>query len=182
MSWVELRERASKWEVWEAYERVEVDKGVPGVDGCSIEESDADLKNNLYKIWKRMSSGCYFPPPMRAVEVVKPHGGEVRVLAVPIVADRIAQTVVTRRLEGRSSQSFIPFLRLPSGPVATDAVAACRKRCWKTDWGDRFGHPDVLRQIVTGQAIHRGRFARVPTSSPPSAPSSTTERACAPFG
>ena len=80
----------SKREVWEAYERVRANKGAPGVDGCSIQEFEADLKNNLYKIWNRMSSGSYFPPPVRAVEVPKPHGGGVRVLGVPTVADRIA--------------------------------------------------------------------------------------------
>jgi RNA-directed DNA polymerase len=89
----------SKREVWEAYERVKANKGAPGVDGCSIAEFEADLKNNLYKIWNRMSSGSYFPPPVRAVEIPKPHGGGVRVLGVPTVADRIAQTVVARRLE-----------------------------------------------------------------------------------
>jgi retron-type reverse transcriptase len=73
----------SKREVWEAYERVKVNKGAPGVDGCSIAEFEADLKNNLYKIWNRMSSGSYFPPPVRAVEIPKPHGSGVRVLGVP---------------------------------------------------------------------------------------------------
>ena len=96
----------SKREVWEAYERVKANKGAPGVDGCSIEEFEADLKNNLYKIWNRMSSGCYFPPPVRAVEVPKPHGGGVRVLGVPTVADRIAQTVVARRLEAKDEPIF----------------------------------------------------------------------------
>ena len=76
----------SKWEVWEAYERVKSNKGAPGVDGCSIAEFEADLKNNLYKIWNRMSSGSYFPPPVRAVEIPKPHGGGVRVLGVPTEA------------------------------------------------------------------------------------------------
>jgi hypothetical protein len=79
----------SKREVWEAYERVKANKGAPGVDGCSIEEFEADLKNNLYKIWNRMSSGSYFPPPVRAVEVPKPHGGGVRVLGVPDPKDRL---------------------------------------------------------------------------------------------
>jgi retron-type reverse transcriptase len=76
----------SKREVWEAYERVKANKGAPGVDGCSIAEFEADLKNNLYKIWNRMSSGSYFPPPVRAVEIPKPHGGGVRVLGVPTEA------------------------------------------------------------------------------------------------
>ena len=73
----------SKWEVWEAYRQVKANKGAPGVDGCSIEDFESDLKNNLYRVWNRMSSGSYFPPPVKAVEIPKPHGGGVRVLGVP---------------------------------------------------------------------------------------------------
>jgi RNA-directed DNA polymerase len=125
----------SKREVWEAYERVKANKGAPGVDGCSIEEFEADLKNNLFKIWNRMSSGSYFPPPVRAVEIPKPHGGGVRVLGVPTVADRIAQTVVARRLEVKVEPIFHPdSYGYRPGRSPLDAVAACRKRCWKTDW------------------------------------------------
>ena len=87
----------SKQEVWEAWERVKANKGAPGVDGRSIEDFEKDLKNNLYKIWNRMSSGSYFPPPVRAVEIPKSHGGGTRILGVPTVADRIAQTVVAWR-------------------------------------------------------------------------------------
>jgi RNA-directed DNA polymerase len=74
----------SKREVWEAYERVKANKGAPGVDGYSIEKFETDLKN--IKIWNRMSSGSYFPPPVRAVEIPKPHSGEVRILGVPTEA------------------------------------------------------------------------------------------------
>jgi RNA-directed DNA polymerase len=98
----------SKREVWEAYERVKANKGAPGVDGYSIEKFETDLKNNLYKIWNRMSSGSYFPPPVRAVEIPKPHSREVRILGVPTVADRIAQTVVARRLEAKVELIFHP--------------------------------------------------------------------------
>ena len=98
----------SKREVWEAYERVKANKGAPGVDGCSIEEFEVDLKDNLYKIWNRMSSGSYFPLPVRAVEIPKPHGGGIRVLGVPTVADRIAQTVVARRVEAKVESIFHP--------------------------------------------------------------------------
>ena len=98
----------SNREVWEAYERVKANKGAPGVDGCSIAEFEVDLKNSLYQIWNRMSSGSYFPPPVRAVEIPKPHGGGVRVLGVPTVADRIAQTVVARRLEAKVEPIFHP--------------------------------------------------------------------------
>ena len=125
----------SKREVWEAYERVKANKGAPGVDGCSIEEFEIDLKDNLYKIWNRMSSGSYFPPPVRSVEIPKPHGGGIRVLGVPTVADRIAQTVVARRLEAKVEPIFHPdSYGYRPGRSPRDAVAACRKRCWKTDW------------------------------------------------
>jgi hypothetical protein len=87
----------SKREVWEAWEKVKGNKGAAGVDGCSIADFEKDLKNNLYKVWNRMSSGCYFPPAVRAVEIPKPHGGGTRILGVPTVADRVAQTVVAPR-------------------------------------------------------------------------------------
>ena len=72
--------------VWEAYKRVAANKGAPGVDSQSIAEFETDLKNNLYRIWNRMSSGTYFPPPVKAVEIPKPNGGGTRVLGVPTEA------------------------------------------------------------------------------------------------
>jgi RNA-directed DNA polymerase len=124
----------SKWEVQEAYERVKANKGAPGVDGCSIEDFEKDLKNNLYKIWNRMSSGSYFPPPVLAVEIPKSHGG-TRILGVPTVADRVAQTVVARRLEARVEPVFHPdSYGYRPGRSALDAVRECRKRCWQNDW------------------------------------------------
>ncbi len=84
--------------VWEAYRRVKANKGAAGVDRVSMEEFEKDLRNNLYRIWNRMSSGTYFPPPVKAVEIPKSHGG-TRILGVPTVADRIAQTVVAMQLE-----------------------------------------------------------------------------------
>jgi len=89
----------SKQEVWDAWLKVKGNKGAPGADGQSIEAFGKDLGNNLYKVWNRMSSGTYFPPPVMAVEIPKPHGGGTRVLGVPCVADRIAQTVAAARLE-----------------------------------------------------------------------------------
>ena len=97
--------------VWEAYRRVAANKGAPGVDGQALEEFEADLAGNLYKIWNRMSSGSYFPPPVRAVEIPKPHSPGVRVLGVPTIADRIAQTVAARFLEPLvSSRGFTATL------------------------------------------------------------------------
>jgi RNA-directed DNA polymerase len=125
----------SRWEVWEAYRQVKANKGAPGVDGCSIEDFEKDLKNNLYRVWNRMSSGSYFPPPVKAVEIPKPHDGGVRILGVPTVADRIAQTVVARRLEAKVEPIFHPdSYGYRPGRSALDAVAACRKRCWRKDW------------------------------------------------
>ncbi len=108
----------SKREVWEAWEKVKANKGAPGVDAVSIEEFEKDLKSNLYKIWNRMSSGSYFPPPVRAVEIPKPHGGGTRMFGVPTVADRIAQTVVARSAGGEG-RTDLPsrLLRLPAGTV-----------------------------------------------------------------
>ena len=87
-----------KMQVYEAYEAVKSNGGAAGVDGQTIEQFEADLKGNLYKIWNRMSSGCYFPPPVRAVSVPKKFGGQ-RILGLPTVADRVAQMVVKRVIE-----------------------------------------------------------------------------------
>ena len=76
----------SKWEVWEAYEQVKANKGAPGVDAVTLGEFETDLKRNLYKIWNRMSSGSYLPPPVKAVRIPKSHGEGVRVLGVATVA------------------------------------------------------------------------------------------------
>jgi retron-type reverse transcriptase len=97
----------SKWAVWEAWEKVKVNKGAPGVDGQSVAEFEKDLKGNLYKIWNRMSSGSYFPPPVRAVEIAKAHRAGTRILGVPTVADRVAQTVWPKSWRRRSNRSFI---------------------------------------------------------------------------
>ena len=121
--------------MWEAYRQVKANKGAAGVDGQTIEAFETDLKNNLYKIWNRMSSGSYFPPAVKAVEIPKPHGGGVRVLGVPTVADRIAQTVVARRLEAKVEPIFHPdSYGYRPARSALDAVAACRERCWRKDW------------------------------------------------
>ena len=96
----------SKWAVQEAWEKVKANKGAPGVDGVTIEAFEADLQNNLFKVWNRMSSGSYFPPPVRAVEIPKPHGGGSRMLGVPTIADRVAQTVVAEELKSRVEAIF----------------------------------------------------------------------------
>jgi RNA-directed DNA polymerase len=124
----------SKRLVWQAWKRVKANGGAAGADGVTIEAFEADLGDNLYKIWNRMSSGTYFPPPVRAVEIPKASGG-MRVLGVPTVADRVAQTVAALALEPRTEAIFHDDsygYRRERG--ALDAVAKCRQRCWEKDW------------------------------------------------
>ncbi|MBE1579608.1 group II intron reverse transcriptase/maturase [Prauserella coralliicola] len=125
----------SKWEVWEAYQQVKGNQGAAGVDGVSIAEFETNLKNNLYRVWNRMSSGTWFPPAVRAVEIPKPHGGGTRMLGIPCVADRVAQTVVARRLEAVVEPVFHEdsFGYRP-GRSALEAVQRCRERCWRRGW------------------------------------------------
>jgi RNA-directed DNA polymerase len=121
--------------VWEAYQRVRANKGAPGVDGVTIEQFEQDLQGNLYKLWNRMSSGSYFPPAVKGVEIPKAGGRGVRLLGVPAVADRVAQTVAAMALEARTESIFHEDsygYRPRRG--ALDAVAKCRLRCWKKDW------------------------------------------------
>jgi RNA-directed DNA polymerase len=125
----------SKWAVWKAYLRVKANKGAPGVDEQSIAEFERNLKGNLYKLWNRLSSGSYFPPPVRAVEIPKRGGSGMRVLGVPTVADRIAQTVVAGSLEPLVEPHFhSDSYGYRPGRSALDAVAACRERCFREDW------------------------------------------------
>jgi RNA-directed DNA polymerase len=125
----------SKMEVWEAYREVRANQGAPGVDGVSLAAFETDLKNSLCRIWNRMSSGSYLPPPVKAVQIAKPHGGGTRRSGVPTVADRIAQTVVAKRLEEKIEPIFHPdSYGCRPGKPALDAVSACRARCFKDDW------------------------------------------------
>jgi RNA-directed DNA polymerase len=123
-----------KWMVWEAYQRVKANQGAAGVDGCTIEQYEQDLKNNLFKLWNRLSSGSYFPPPVKAVAIPKSGGGS-RILGVPTVDDRIAQTVAAMYLERGVEPLFHPdSYGYRPGRSALDAVAVCRERCWRNDW------------------------------------------------
>ena len=120
--------------VWEAYRQVAANKGAPGVDEQSLGEFEARLKDNLYKVWNRMSSGSYMPPPVKAVEIPKAHGG-TRLLGVPTVADRVAQTVVANYIGERVEPRFHPdSYGYRPAKSALDAVGTCRQRCWKYDW------------------------------------------------
>lgn len=120
--------------VWEAYQRVKANRGAAGVDGESLAAFEKDLAGNLYKIWNRMSSGSYFPAPVRLVEIEKKDGGK-RPLGIPTVADRVAQTVVKMVLEPKVEPQFHPdSYGYRPGRSALDAVGIARKRCWGEDW------------------------------------------------
>ena len=124
----------SKQEVYEAYKRVKANHGAAGVDEQSIADLDRKLKDNLYKIWNRMSSGSYFPPPVRTVKIPKASGGE-RQLGIPTVSDRIAQMVVKSRVEPEIDPLFHPdSYGYRPGKSALDAVGQARQRCWQFDW------------------------------------------------
>src|SRR5690242_5648990 len=121
--------------VWKAFKRVKANQGAAGVDRQSIAEFEADLSDNLYKLWNRMSSGSYFPPPVRRVMIPKPGGSGERPLGIPTVADRVAQEVVKRYLEPllepifhEDSYGYRP------GRSAIDAIRTARQRCWRYDW------------------------------------------------
>jgi RNA-directed DNA polymerase len=121
--------------IYEAWEKVRANKGAPGVDAVSIGLFEQQWQDNLYKLWNRMSSGSYFPGPVRGVEIPKDGGAGVRLLGVPNTADRVAQTAAAMVLEAmlepvfhRDSYGYRP------GRSAHHALATCRKRCWEKDW------------------------------------------------
>jgi group II intron reverse transcriptase/maturase len=124
----------SKHLVWKAWKQVRENQGAAGADGVSLMAFEKDLKGNLYKIWNRMSSGSYLPPPVRLVEIPKANGG-VRPLGIPTIADRVAQTVVKMVLEPKVEPLFHPdSYGYRPGRSALDAVGVARERCWKFDW------------------------------------------------
>lgn len=124
----------TKRQVWEAYKRVKANGGAAGVDGQSLEGFAGDLKGNLYKVWNRLASGSYMPPPVKRVDIPKATGGS-RPLGVPTVSDRIAQTVIKTALEPRLEQVFHPdSYGYRPGKSAKDALQTARARCWKYDW------------------------------------------------
>jgi group II intron reverse transcriptase/maturase len=142
--------------VYEAYKAVKSNAGAAGVDGQTIEQFEADLKSNLYKIWNRMSSGSYFPPPVRAVSIPKKSGGQ-RTLGVPTVADRVAQMVVKQVIEPNLDSVFLAdSYGYRPNKSALDAVGVTRERCWRYDWVlefdikglfDNIDHELLLRAI-----------------------------------
>jgi RNA-directed DNA polymerase len=166
--------------VWGAYRRVKANRGAAGVDGESLAAFEEDLENNLFKIWNRMSSGSYFPPAVRLVEIPKGNGG-TRPLGIPTVADRIAQTVAKMVLEPKVEPKFHPnSYGYRPGRSALDAVAVARKRCWKFDWVidldikgffDSIPHHLVERAVALHTdlpwvRLYVGRWLRAPVQRP----------------
>lgn len=144
--------------VYEAFRVVKANAGSAGVDQETIDDFEADLKNNLYQIWNRMSSGSYFPPPVKAVAIPKKNGGE-RILGVPTVADRVAQMVVKMLLEPKLEPIFLPdSYGYRPGKSALDAVAITRERCWQYDWVLEFdikGLFDNIDHTLLGKALEK---------------------------
>jgi RNA-directed DNA polymerase len=151
--------------VWDAYQRVKANGGAAGVDGVTLAAFETDLKNNLYKVWNRMTSGSYHPPPVRLVEIPKATGG-TRPLGIPTVADRVAQTVVTMVLEPLVEPHFHPdsYAYRP-GRSALDAVGTARKRCWRTAAGRhwmRSGRRGSAAGGPTGSSIWTSKLSLSP--------------------
>ena len=124
----------SRQEVWQAYKKVRSNRGSAGVDAVSIEEYDANRSKHLYKLWNRMASGSYFPPPVKEVEILK-KDGKVRKLGIPTISDRVGQMVIKQLLEPRLENIFSKnsYGYRPQ-KNAHQALEEVRKNCWKTDW------------------------------------------------
>lgn len=144
--------------VWDAYKLMRRKGQAAGVDGQSLDDFAKDLENNLYRLWNRMASGSYFPPPVRRVEISKAGGG-VRPLGIPTVADRIAQMVVKQRLEPELDRKFDPdSYGYRPGKSAHQAIEQARKRCWQHDWVvdlDIKGFFDTIDHELLMRAVRR---------------------------
>jgi RNA-directed DNA polymerase len=146
----------SKEQVWLAYKKVRSNQGGAGVDSVSMEEFDTDRSKHLYKLWNRMASGSYFPPPVKEVEIPK-KDGNVRKLGIPTISDRVAQTVVKDYLEPRFEKIFSPHsYGYRPNKNAHQALESVRVNCRKTDWVidldirgffDNIDHEKLLKAI-----------------------------------
>jgi retron-type reverse transcriptase len=120
--------------VWEAYKKVRSNQGSAGVDQISMEEFDAQRSKHLHKIWNRMASGSYFPPPVKEVEIPK-KDGKIRKLGIPTIGDRVDQMVVKEYIEPRFEQIFSPHsYGYRPHRNAHQALESVRSNCKKTDW------------------------------------------------
>lgn len=136
--------------IWEAYQQVRTNRGAAGIDDETIADFERNLPKNLYKLWNRMSSGSYFPPPVKVVEIPKASGG-IRRLGVPTVSDRIAQTVVKLLIEPKLDALFHPdSYGYRPGRSAKQAIAITRERCWRYDWVVEFDIKAAFDQIDHG--------------------------------
>lgn len=133
--------------VWEAYQLVRANRGAAGVDDETIAMFEQNLSGNLYKLWNRMSSGAYFPPPVKQVEIPKAKGG-TRKLGIPTVSDRVAQSVVKLMIEPTLDPIFHEdsYWYRP-GKSAKQAIAVTRTRCWKYNWVVEFDIKAAFDQI-----------------------------------
>jgi RNA-directed DNA polymerase len=157
----------SKRLVYAAFQAVRANAGAAGVDEQSIEDFEKDVQDNLYKLWNRMASGRYFPPPVKAVAIAKKQGGE-RILGVPTVADRVAQMVVKLTFEPAVEPIFLAdSYGYRPGKSALDAVGVTRQRCWRYDWVlefdikglfDNIDHALLLRAVHKHTACKWGRL------------------------
>ena len=148
----------SKWQVLKAYELVKANAGAAGVDQQSLSDFERNLKSNLYKLWNRLSSGSYFPPPVKAVAIPKKAGGE-RILGIPTVSDRIAQMVVKLEFEPQVEPLFLPdSYGYRPNKSALDAIGVTRQRCWRQDWVLEFdikGLFDNIPHDLLLKAVHK---------------------------
>src|SRR4051794_32009750 len=137
----------AKRAVWEAYQQVKANRGAAGIDEETIAMFEQNLSKNLYKLWNRMSSGSYFPPPVKQVEIPKAKGG-TRKLGIPTVADRIAQTVVKQIIEPELDPMFhTDSFGYQPGRSAKQAITSTRRRCWQYDWVVEFDIKGAFDQI-----------------------------------
>jgi RNA-directed DNA polymerase len=166
----------SKRVVWEAYKRVKANGGASGVDGQTLEMFEEKLKDNLYKLWNRMSSGSYCPPAVRYVDIPK-SDGKTRTLGIPTVTDRIAQMVVKMCFEPMVEPHFHPdSYGYRPGRSAHEALGRARERCWRYDWCidldikgffDNLDHELVMRAVSKHTdckwiLLYVGRWLKVP--------------------
>lgn len=148
----------TKRQVWEAYKRVKANRGGAGVDDQTLELFDRELQDNLYKLWNRLASGSYQPPPVKRVDIPKANGGS-RPLGIPTVADRIAQTVVKQALEPALEKHFHPdSYGYRPNKSAHQAIRAARQRCWRYNWVVEYdikGYYDTIDHDLLMRAVRR---------------------------